>query len=356
MQTNILRQIADNFEKELRDSQAGVKTSLPFIINELPSSPLVQEGETFQVMGLGGSIFRTALITKTASGLEVHPPLERSHPAFATKEIFLQFITDNLDPNTKYVAINLAQALGPVFENGRLDGTLEGNAKEHNFEGLMHEKVAAAIEAYVKGKTGRDIIASIGNDTICLMLSGLTNHAAESLAAGIVGTGMNFAIFLDATHAVNLEAAEFNKFEPNPQTQIIDAQSERPDFHVWEKEVAGAYLFTHFNLLLKERGISYPEIQDTKELDTVARQNIEGASDLAKEVLNTSAEEVAAMMAGIQNFYGKDVTFVMQGSLFWHGYNYKEKVAETMRSLSSFNLTFVEVEHADYLGAAKLIA
>lgn len=351
-----LQVIADNFTKELQESSHGQKTSLPFIINELPSQPLVQEGETFQVIGLGGSVFRTALITKSGGELEVKNPVERSHPIFKTKQILLDFIAENLYPDTKYLAINFAQALDPVFENGKLDGRLVGQAKEHKFDGLFGEKVCSAIEEHVRQETGREIKASIGNDTICLMLSGLTRYPAESLAAGIVGTGMNFAIFLDKTHAINLEAAEFTGFVPDLQTQAIDTNSEKPGFHVWEKAVSGAYLYMHFNLLLRARSIRYPEISDTKELDTVVRQGIPEVSEIAKEVITNSAQMVGAMMAGIVNFYGRDITFVMQGSLFWHGFEYKETVARTIESLSSHRAEFAYVESADYLGAAKLIA
>ena len=356
MQLTALQEIAANFEKELQDSKAGKSTSLPFIINELPASPLVEDGETFQVMGMGGSIFRSALITKTPQGLEVRNKLERSHPIFSTKDILLEFITDNLHPRITKLAINFAQALDPVFENGKLDGKLAGHAKEHNFEGLMGEKVCAQLEKYVKDMTGRSIQASIGNDTICLMLSGLTQFPAESLAAGIVGTGMNFAIFLDATHAVNLEAASFDKFTQSTELQTIDNASEKPGFHPFEKEVSGAYLHEHFNIQLKDQNIKYPPISSTQELDSVIRQEIPTVSDIALDVMHTSAEEVAAIMAGIQNFYGKDVTFVMQGSLFWKGYDYKDTVEQTMKDLSKFTPSFVFIENADYLGAAKLIA
>lgn len=357
MQVNDLQQIADNFYSELKKSAAGEQTSLPFIINELPASPLVEEGETFQVMGMGGTIFRSALVTRTPDGLKVRNTLERSHPIFATKEILLEFIAENLHPKTTKLAINFAQALEPVFEDGKLDGKLAGHAKEHNFEGLMGKKVCAELQKYVKETRGRDLEASIANDTICLMLSGLTQFPAENLAAGIVGTGMNFAIFLDATHAVNLEAACFDKFPINVELKTIDNDSEKPGFHPFEKEVSGAYLHEHFNIQLFHKKIKYPFITSTQELDSVIRQEIPGVSEIALDVMHTSAQEVAAIIAAIVKFYNKDVTFVMQGSLFWKGYDYKETVDKTLKQLiPEHKVSFVFIENADYLGAAKLIA
>ncbi|HET9946809.1 MAG TPA: hypothetical protein VFQ63_01985 [Patescibacteria group bacterium] len=357
MDKPILEDIAHNFTQELTLSEQGKKTSLPFIINQLPNHPLVAEGETFQVIGLGGSIFRSALITKKNNQLEVKTPIERSHPIFDTKEDFLSFISENLSPRISYLAINIAQAVEPFFRDGRLDGKLVGAAKEHRFEGLLGENVCEELEKFVKEDQGRDIKASIANDTICLMLSGLTKYPAENLAAGIVGTGMNFAIFLDATHAVNLEASDFDKFPVGPEAQTIDRHSEVPGFHVWEKETAGAYLHEHFNMQIRDKKIKYPFIKNTQELDSVIRQEIPQVSDIALDVMHTSAKMVGAMMAGIMNFYKKDVTFVMQGSLFWKGYEYKETVAKTLEELApEYKADFAYVDLADYLGAAKLIA
>lgn len=357
MQQSDLQQIAENFTNEIRAAASGRASSLPFIINELPATSLVQDGQTFQVMGLGGTIFRSAFITKTANGLEVSNPLERSHPLFATKDAFLRFVAENIHPKTEYLAINFAQALDPVFENGKLDGKLAGQAKEHKFDGLLGQKVSVELEHFIEQATGRKIQISIGNDTICLMLSGLTQYPAESLAAGIVGTGLNFAIFLDKTHAVNLEAGQFDKFNPSPETEIIDKYSEKPGTYLWEKEIAGAYLHQHFNLQLQENHIRYPSITNTRELDAVIRQDIPNVSNIALDVMHTSAQLVGAMMAGILRFYGKDVTFVMQGSLFWKGYDYKTTAENTIKELvPEYKATFVHIDYADYLGAAKLIA
>ena len=357
MSLQTLQDIADNFAQELAQSEKGEKTSLPFIINQLPAHSLVQVDQTFQVMGMGGSIFRSSLITKHPSGLELRNKLERFHPIFSTKEVLLEFIAENLHPKVDMLAINFAQALDPIFENGKLDGKLVGQAKEHNFTGLVGEKVCKEVENYIQQTSGRTIKASIANDTICLMLSGLTKYPAENLAAGIVGTGMNFAIFLDKTRAVNLEAACFDKFPINVELQTIDRTSEKPGFHLWEKEVAGAYLHQHFNIQIKNQGIKYPEISSTQELDSVIRQEIPKVSDIALDVMHTSAEFVGAMMAGILKFYGRDVTFVMQGSLFWKGYDYKDTVEKTISQLvSGYKASFAFIEDADYLGAAKLIA
>jgi hexokinase len=357
MQQSELQQIAENFTNEIRAAASGKPSSLPFIINELPATSLVAEGQTFQVMGLGGTIFRSAFITKTANGLQVSNPLERSHPLFATKDAFLSFVAENLHPTTELLAINFAQALDPVFENGKLDGKLAAQTKEHKFDGLLGQKVCAELEHFIEQQSGRKVRITVANDTICLMLSGLTQYPADSLAAGIIGTGLNFAIFLDKTHAVNLEAGQFNKFTPSPETEIVDKYSEKPGNYIWEKEIAGAYLHQHFNLQLQENHIKYPSIANTRELDTVIRQEIPNVSNIALDVMHTSAQLAGAMMSGILKFYGKDVTFVMQGSLFWKGYDYKTTVENTIKELvPEYKATFVHIEYADYLGAAKLLA
>src|SRR5260221_1445922 len=357
MDMTTLLDIKDNVSGELTDAANGEKTSFLFIKNQLPDTPLLKVGETMQTMVAGGSVFRSALVTKTENGLEVRRPQEKNHGSFDTKESFMSYLSENLAPDVKLVALNLGHGLEPVFRNGILDGKLITAAKEHKFEGLLGENVGEELEKYSLEKAGRDIKVSVANDTICLMLSGLTKYPAENLAAGIVGTGTNFAIFLDKTIAVNLEAGGFDNFQLSPTGEQIDSASNQQDFHLFEKEIAGAYLFEHFNLAIKEKGIDYPLLTDTQELDKIIRDNTPEVAQIAQDIFDRSAQLSAVMIAGIVDFYKRDVTFVMLGSLFWKAVGFKEMVESTVKELvPDYKVTFDSVENADYLGAAKLIA
>src|SRR3972149_63188 len=109
-----------------------------------------------------------------------------------------------------YLAINFAYQMTATWENGRLEGILISNSKEHAFVGLIGKQIGLTVERFIWQKFHRQVITSVANDTICLTLSGLTQAPAQSIAGGIGGTGMNFGFFLTDRHLVNSESGNFN--------------------------------------------------------------------------------------------------------------------------------------------------
>ena len=197
---------------------------------------------------------------------------------------------------------------------------------------------------------------SVANDSVCLLLSGLGGHNLQELSAGIVGTGVNFAFFSDKNTIINLESGNFSKFSPSPITLEIDTASQEKGKYLFEKEVAGGYLYKHFNILIKQKNINYPPISSTEHLSKLAQEYLGEVSDLAKELLVHSAQFAACAIAGITKFKGHNMTFVMQGSLFWEGYKYKETVENTVKELiPEHEIKFVRIENAGILGAIKLL-
>jgi len=356
MDTKILQTITKNFVQELTDAKAGRKTSLPFIIHQLASHPIVAPGETFQVLKIGGSILQKSLVQRPNGEILIKTFEEEHLPVMTTKDVFLSVIDRHIDPGVKIIAINFAYPLKPVFEGGVLDGILLNGTKEHAFNGLMGQRVGKTIELYIKSKYGRTIRVSTANDTICLTLAGLTRHTPKQISGGIVGTGMNFAIFLDDTHLVNLEAAGFDKFPQSEEGKQIDAQSVEKGKSLFEKEVSGGYLYHHFNILLTKNRIKHPSIDSTHAMDKIARGNIAGVSNLARDLFDHSAALISCQIAGITNFNKHDMTFVMEGSLFWVGWRYKQKVEEYVKLLApKYKITFEEIKDCGILGAAKLV-
>lgn len=357
MDLNQLLTINDNFLQELKDAKAGKKTSLPFIVHEIPSSSLVPEGEIFQIITIGGTFLLNALIKKQKKHLHLLKRESKTQIRFITEDDFLSFIKKEIDPSIRFLAVNFAYPMTPVFAEGRLDGILVSGSKENTFTGLSGKNVGKTIQQYIKNKTGKDIIVSVANDTICLLLSGLTEIAEHDIAAGILGTGMNFAIFLDKKHPVNLEAANFDKFQQTPTGKIIDQESASPGRALLEKEVSGAYLYKHFNLIIKEQGLSFPPISDTKELDALLEDPSTDVYPIAKMLLERSAGFIAAIIAGITLYKKKDMTFIMEGGLFWGARQYRRIVKKHLLSLiPEYSVTFVKIEDSPIFGAAKLIS
>lgn len=351
-----LRIIQSNFLHELQDAQNGKKTSLRFIVHQIPPSPIVKNGEAFQAFVIGGTVAKTATLRKKDANIKILDS-KQYQISFKTGQDFLAFVEDKLGKDINVIALNFAYPMTPVFENGRLDGILLTIPKEGTFHGLIGKKIAKEIEGYILKKRNKKITASVANDTVCLLLSGLTKYKWHELAGGVIGTGVNFAFFLDKGKLVNLESANFDKFTLSQEASIIDKESREPNIHLFEKETAGAYLYKHFNIIIKDRKISYPLINSTEELNAICSKRISQASEIAQNLLRRSAQLVACQIAGITEFKKRAMVFNMEGSLFWKGNEYKETVEKTVKQLApKYGITFVEIEESGILGAAKLVS
>lgn len=352
-----ITEIKENFVKELKDAKNGKKNSLAFIVNQLPSAPLVRDGETFQALVIGGSMSVKGLLKKRKDKVELLDWSAKPQPPFLTKNNLFDFIEQELDPKIRILALNFAYPLKPVYEQGKLDGILMHGTKENTFAGLVNEKVGFELEQFIQKKHNKKILVSGANDTICLLLSGASAVNRQSLGAGIVGTGYNVAFFLDDTHAINLESGNFNKFPLTQEVEEIDRNSAAPGKQLFEKTVAGAYVFLQFNLLLQQRGINFPAVATTKEVSDLAAQDIQTISPLANELLDNSAAHVAAQLAAITVFQKHNMTFVMEGSFFWKAHNYKETIARYVSELvPDLTVEFKHIDNSPLLGAGKLVA
>lgn len=353
----LLPAITRNFVSELTAARDGAKTSLPFIRHQLSLTPKVKKDEVFQVLRIGGSIYQNALVKRINGKVAIVKSAQKPLPVFTTEEIFLKFIDSALNPDVTHLAINFAYPMEPIRRNGYLDGRLIMGTKEHGFEGMVGRLVGETIEKHVQDKYHRNIHVVLANDTVCLVLSGLTQFGWEGLVGGIIGTGLNFAIFLDEGTIVNLEAANFDKFPQSAEGKLIDRASARPHSALIEKEIAGGYLYQHFNIRLHREGLNFPDIKSTKEMDSVAFKNIPLVSLLAREVSDHSSSLVSCQIAGIAEFLKRDCVFVIEGSLFWKGWRYKENVGVTVRQLvPQYQISFVFIEESGVLGAAKLLS
>lgn len=357
-----LFEIKNNFLNELKRASIKENSSLSFIINNIPTTPIVKENEIFKVLVIGGSVYVSAKLKKKASGINILEKINGDLPIFHTKEDFLNFVLQFIATDIEVYVFNFAYPLEPIFENEMLDGRLISGTKEHSFEGLIGEKIGDSVENFIKVKLNQDIKVNVANDTICLLLSGL-NSNYKIHAAGIVGTGVNFALFLDPHTVVNLESANFDKFSANKSTQIIDKDSALPGKALFEKEVAGGYLYKRYNIEAESKGIKTSKLSSTLELNSIAKGK-DQASILARQIFEHSAQLLSTQIAGIIEFLEETgmiidskANFVMDGSLFWNGYLYKQTVEKTLKYLlTKYETSFVKANEPTIIGAAKLVS
>lgn len=344
----------DNFTQELELASKGRKASLSFIENPIPQKALAKKGEKFQVFVIGGTNFRTAEVLETASEPRIMSISKGKVPNFYDKKGFLSFIKNNLKSQVKTISFNFAYGLKPIIKGGIIDGRLLGASKESPFQRLAGEVIGESLEGELK-KYGRTVSVSVANDTVCLMLSGSDKDSIKKTVAGIVGTGVNFAI-AENGKIINLETGSFDKFTQTKTGQEIDQDSQRPGRSLLEKEISGAYLYRHFNILSKKYGLKY-DLQNTEELSKQAQKD-SFVGELARKLLERSASLTAMQIAGIYKFKGQNtLVIVMEGSLFWNGWSYKNLVEEYLGKLGipKGKIEFRKVENSDILGAIKLV-
>lgn len=348
-----LQKIRDNFGEELKRASDGKETSLAFLKNPLTRRSFVQDGEQFQVLVIGGTNFIGQMVRKPRQGLAFLHAQTATLPVFLRKEDFLAFVTKHINKHVRVVAINFAFPLDPFLRVGLIDGNLIRGTKKHTFGGMIGLSVGKTIEEALDHKK----LIAVANDTICLVLSGLGLGERENLCGAVVGTECNMAFFLNDYTIVNLESGNFSNFERSKRGKEIDKGSENPGRQLFEKEVAGDYLFHHYNIAIRDTALHVSQASSTAELSTIAQTGLPH-SVIAKQLLEYSASLVACQIAGICQFKKLPrLTFVMEGSLFWKGWNYRKMVEDYVERLEvpKGAIRFVQIENGAILGAAALV-
>ncbi len=366
--TDELKQFAQNFASEIEKSKNGEKTSFAYSKNQIPENNLVNEGTPFQVIMMGGSHLESVLVKIENGQVEMMSFFEEDLPKLDSKEIVSEIFAKHINPNVSVISLNFAYPMKAITRDGMLDGVLIGTSKEHRFEGLMNEVIGQTLEEYFMEHFNRKISVTVCNDTVALGLASYgydINYNWENTVAGVVGTGTNFGLFESKNMFINLECGNFNKFKQSETGMAIDALSQYPGRQALEKEVAGAYLCSHFNIMSKVSGYNVI-LKTTKELSELASKN-EEASDLAKAVIERSSSLVATQIYGlylnkkreyelkneqVNNF---NLLVMLEGSLYWHGYNYKEYVNKYLEEFGILNN--IKIGHVDKIGivgSAKL--
>lgn len=350
---------AQNLTQEIKSAQQGNKNSLAFARNVLPTKNLVGFNQTFQVIMMGGSHLESALMAfETKSKLKITNFTETLLPKLDSKEIVCDIFLKHLDPKASVVCVNFAYPMRAINRDGLLDGVLISTPKEHKFEGLLNQTVGLELEKYVEEKTGRKIQVTVCNDTVALGLAAVDynyHFDYRNAAVGIVGTGYNFGLYEEKNVFVNLESGNFDNFTQSPTGKIIDKESINPGKQLLEKEVGGAYLNKHFNLLNKDQDL---DLKNTQELSKLAENKLGKEEGLvALEIIERASSLVAMQILALYNFKKETsenpenfrILILLEGSLFWKGYKFYEFTVETLARLGLTPEKYI-ITHFDKIG------
>jgi hexokinase len=352
MDIQLLHDIKNSVVSELVNAKAGKNSSLSFIRHTISRHPLVERGEKFQVLVLGGTVLKSALCKFVEGKLVILDKKVDSAKRLNTKEDFFNCVFEYIYRDTTVLSINFAYPLEPVYLDNILDGILISGTKENNFTDVIGEQIGKLISEEFYRRYDKKLDVTVANDTVCLLLSGVSHYKESSLFGGIVGTGVNFSFF-DTSDVINLEAANFDKFPQSPQLYMIDKDSEHPGKGLFEKSVSGAYLYKYYNDAAKEV-IGFNEITSTIELSEIAKSG--GVlSEIAESIFDKSASLTASFIAGILEYKKSNGVMVMEGSLFWKAHNYKMLVETYLGMLTTYTITFYHKEDTSIYGAAELV-
>jgi hexokinase len=243
-------------------------------------------------------------------------------PLLANKDIFYRFLEEIVDKKINFLRLNFAWPILSFLRNGYPDGKLITGTKEHDFDNLTGKIIGKGIEKYLWKKRKQKIKIVVLNDVVSLVLN------KKSCLGGVIGTGMNFGFWINDNSIVNLEAGNFGNFEMSETGKQIDKSSINPGKYKIEKEVGGAYLYKHFNLLSENK------INSTKELNEIAKNGNKKDKKIAEYLLERSASLVATLIAAIIEYSRKEkVEILIEGSLFWQGYLYEENIYKYLEIL-----------------------
>ncbi len=348
-----LKEIKETILTRIRQASSGQDTCFAYQEHaitkkgHLPRTPV-------QVLVIGGTNLVRSLVKKTESGIEILSSEREKLPVLSSRDVFIDYLAGHISSESEFLAINFAYPLKPFLRDGYLDGILLRGTKEHTFKGMVGEPVGEILSDHVQNKTGREIRVTVANDTVCLVLAGLIDDDPERLSGGVVGTGFNFAYFSDSSTLVNLESGNFNSFKQTDTGKIIDQSSSKPGVHIFEKEISGAYLYQHYNLLASRE--SYPSVSSTRELAEMADGDSPHA-ELARNLIRRSASLVAAHICALYELKGLDsITVLIEGSLFWKGWKYHDIVLDYIEELGCkkecFNIK--RIPESYIIGASQL--
>lgn len=244
-----------SFLDEMEKGLAGAPSSLAMIPAYVGTDGIVPAHTSVAVIDAGGTNLRIGLACFDdagiiqLSGFSKQPMPGRDHEQ--TADEFYSVLADALEPRSdEFEQIGFCFSY-PATILPDHDGRLLHWTKEIKIPELVGQQVGAgllsALEA--RGISGKQVV--VLNDTVAALLAGMAPgqaFGASSYIGFILGTGTNTAYvernehFGPGAQVINVESGGFSAVPRNAFDRQLDACSETPGGHVFEKLIAGVYL------------------------------------------------------------------------------------------------------------------
>ncbi len=254
--------LIDRFLDEMEKGLNGEASSLAMIPAYVSAEGKVTADKPVAVIDAGGTNLRICIARfNDAGGIELsnfnkQPMPGRDHEATANE--FYAVLADALEPlKDEFGSIGFCFSY-PATIMPDFDGRLLHWTKEIKIPELVGKHIGAGLIQTLeeRGIPGKQVV--VLNDTVAALLAGLAQgHAfnASSYVGFILGTGTNTAYVehnenigkLDGylssgSQGINVESGGFSAFKRGAPDLQLDARSETPGGHIFEKAISGAYM------------------------------------------------------------------------------------------------------------------
>jgi hexokinase len=397
------------FLSEMDKGLNGSASSLAMIPSYVGIQGKVPAGQSVAVIDAGGTNLRIGIARFDESGkIELSDFTKQAMPGRdreTSAAEFYKVLVDALEPlSDQFEHIGFCFSY-PATILPDLDGRLLHWTKEIKIPELVGKPVGAGlIEALEeRGISGRQVV--VLNDTVAALLAGLAQGQrfdASSYVGFILGTGTNTAYvernekigkldtYLDCgSQVINVESGGFSGLERTPFDRTLDARSENPGAHAFEKTISGVYMGPLTLELLKglaEAGAFSPggaeALGSLKQLSTISIDNLSAGNgrdtgvlgtdrftDSDREVMKAAFSAVvdraalltavnilaAVVKSGAGHDPARPVCVNIDGSTYYKTWQMQEKVQANLNALlepRGLHIRCVRVDDAPVVGAA----
>lgn len=401
--------LVDCFLEEMERGLNGEASSLAMIPAYVGTSGKLPIDAPVAVIDAGGTNLRICLARFDREGhiqlshFSKQPMPGREHEQSASE--FYTVLTDALEPlKDEFEQIGFCFSY-PATILPDFDGRLLHWTKEIKIPELVGKHIGAGLldTLETRGISGKKVV--ILNDTVAALLAGLAQGQtfnASSYIGFILGTGTNTAYvernqnigkldgYLDeGSQVINVESGGFSAFERGTFDLQLDALSENPGGHIFEKAISGAYmgpLMLELLQALASEGIfsdaggvalSIMNELSTIHVDNLAANNgrdigllgSEAFSDADREIMKTvfmavvdraallTAVNITAVLvkSGEGHDSNRPVSINIDGSTYYKTYQMEDKVQAHLKALlgtRGLHIHCIQVDEAPVVGAA----
>ena len=368
-------QLSDNLHKKIiEDMKNGLaEKDADQAMIEAGSAAVrdIHEGENAIIIDAGGTNFRSCLVTKTNSGIEISDFQKTSMPAIdreLNKQEFYKAIADNishLKDTSDKISFCFSYAM-EITEDG--DGKILRFSKEVKASQAVGTYIGKELLAELK-RQGWTKIKKINvlNDTTALLLSSFVEDSQKkwsSHIAFILGTGMNSAYIQDKRIIVT-ECGMFSELAQSDFDLTVCSRTTRPRLSLLEKMCSGAYLgqiATEMVSTAKKEGFftsdfTAPDKFETKDFDSYFSQKENDLSSDEKKIkeffysiitrsANLSAQAIFAAAQLSDNEKGElPVCITCNGSTFWKTPLLKETTEAQLNTLLQQTFEIIQIDN-----------